>query len=243
MNEVKAKISNISRPFSVFIPVYNEEEILIPNTENLISYLDRYGVDYEVIIGSNGSRDRTPDLGRMLSDTHTRVRFFHLKDKGVGDAFKQGIGMARHDAVVCLDMDLTINLSFIGDALELLDADHGIVIGSKKVGDEKRSVFRRLGSDLFILTARVLLGLPFEDYSIGAKAYKRNLVLNYINRIDRGTSYVLNITYLAFRDMRKVIEIPVTCKDYRGSKFNIISEGLYRFYQLFSLWWNEKLLC
>jgi len=45
----------ISNPFSVFIPVYNEEGILVSNTERLIFHLDRYGVDYEIIIGSNGS--------------------------------------------------------------------------------------------------------------------------------------------------------------------------------------------
>lgn len=231
---------HISKPFSVFIPVYNEQDILIPNTERLISHLDRYGVDYEIIIGSNGSNDSTASLGKRLSDKCTQVTFFHIKEKGVGDAFKQGIRMARYDAVVSLDMDLSINLGFIGDALEFLDANHDIVIGSKKVGDERRSVFRRLGSDLFILTARVLLGLPFGDYSIGAKAYKRDLVLEYSQRIDKGTSYVLNIVYLAFRDKRKVIEIPVSCEDYRESRFNIIYEGLYRFYQLFRLWWVEK---
>jgi hypothetical protein len=32
----------------------------------------------------------------------------------VGDAFKQGMGMARYDAVVSLDMDLSIHLSFVG---------------------------------------------------------------------------------------------------------------------------------
>jgi len=235
-------ISHISKPFSVIIPVYNEEAILVANTERLIFHLDRYGVNYEIIIGSNGSNDRTSELGRMLSDTHSRVRFFHLKEKGVGDAFTQGIATARYNAVVSLDMDLSINLSFIGEALEFLEAGHDIVIGSKKVGDERRSVLRRLGSDLFILTAGVLLGLPFEDYSIGAKAYRRDLLLEYNHGIDRGTSYVLNIVYLAFRDKRKVIEIPVQCEDYRESRFNIIFEGLYRFRQLFRLWWDEKLL-
>jgi glycosyltransferase involved in cell wall biosynthesis len=241
MNQENSQHYHISKPFSVFIPVYNEEDILVANTERLISHLDGYRVVYEIIIGSNGSNDSTPELGRMLSDRHTQVRFFHLKEKGVGDAFKQGMGMARYDAVVSLDMDLSIHLSFIGEALEFLDAGHDIVIGSKKVGYERRAAFRRLGSDLFILTAGVLLGLPFEDYSIGAKAYKRNLVLEYMNRIDKGTSYVLNIVYCAFRDKRKVIEIPVRCEDYRASRFNIISEGLYRFYQLFRLWYKERI--
>lgn len=231
----------VSNPFSVFIPVYNEEGILVSNTERLVAHLEGYGVDYEVIIGSNGSNDRTLSLGEMLSGKYPQVTFFHIKEKGVGDAFKRGVQMARYDRIVSLDMDLAINLGFIEEALELLEAHHDIVIGSKKMGHERRTVFRRLGSDLFILTARILLGLPFEDYSIGAKAYKRDLLLQYFDKIDRGTSYVLEIIYLAFHHKRRLIEIPVLCEDYRQSRFNIIHEGFYRFYRLFKLWYVEKI--
>jgi hypothetical protein len=78
------------------------------------------------------------------------------------------------------------------------------------------------------------------SYPIGAKAYKKDLILEYSNRIDRGTAYVLNISFLAFQDKRKVTEIPVRCEDYRQSRFNIIDEGFYRSYNLFKLWYVEK---
>ena len=223
------------KPFSVFIPVYNEEGILIQNTERLTTYLDKLQLHYEIIIGSNGSKDRTPALGEVLSRKYPQVEFFHIKEKGVGYAFKRGIQTAQYDVVVSLDMDLSTHLGFIEEALQLLDLNYDIIVGSKKMGHEKRSIFRRLGSDLFVFTARILLGLPFEDYSIGAKAYKRDLILEYLNRIDRGTSYVLNIIYLALEDKRKIIEIPVRCEDYRHSRFNIIYEGFHRFFNLFKL--------
>jgi glycosyltransferase involved in cell wall biosynthesis len=229
------------KPFSVFIPVYNEEDILILNTERLIKHLEGYGIDYEIIIGSNGSNDRTPSLGRMLSKKYPQIEFFHIQEKGPGNVFKHGLQIARHDRVVSLDMDLSINLDFIEEAFRLLNSNYDIVVGSKKMGHEKRSVFRKFGSDLFIFIAKILLGLPFEDYSIGAKAYKRDLLLSYLHRIDSGTAYVLNIIYLAFQTNRKVIEIPVRCEDLRASKFNIIHEGIYRFYNLFKLWYAEKL--
>jgi glycosyltransferase involved in cell wall biosynthesis len=240
-NFSNSKIPPVLPPFTVFIPVYNEEDILIQNTERLIEYLDKLQIHYEIIIGSNGSEDRTPDLGGMLADKYAQVEFFHIKERGVGNAFKHGIQMARFDAIVSLDMDLSIHLGFIEEALQLLDTNHDIIVGSKKMGHERRSIFRKLGSDLFIYFARILLGLPFEDYSIGAKAYKRELILEYSNRIDRGTAYVLNIIFLAFQDKRKVTEIPVRCEDYRKSRFNIIYEGFYRFYNLFKLWYVEKL--
>jgi glycosyltransferase involved in cell wall biosynthesis len=240
-NLIKSENTDRMHPFTVFIPVYNEEDILIQNTERLIEYLDKVQIHYEIIIGSNGSTDRTSALGAMLADKYSQVEFFHIKERGVGNAFKHGIQIARFDVVVSLDMDLSIHLGFIKEALQFLDANHDIIVGSKKMGHERRSVFRKLGSDLFIYFARILLGLPFEDYSIGAKAYKKDLILEYSNRIDTGTAYVLNIIFLAFQDKRKVTEIPVRCEDYRQSRFNIIYEGFYRFFNLFKLWYVERL--
>ena len=37
-------------PFTIGIPVYNEEAILVPNTERLLAFLDHLGPDYEVLI-------------------------------------------------------------------------------------------------------------------------------------------------------------------------------------------------
>jgi len=227
-------------PFSVFMPVYNEEDILVSNTERLISYLEKFGVDFEIIIGSNGSDDRTPSLGEMLAGKYSRVRFFHMEDKGPGAAFRHGVRIALYNNIVSLDMDLSINLGFIDEALTLLDSDYDIIIGSKKMGQEKRSFARRLGSDLFILTARVLMDISFADYSIGAKAYKRDFLVDYLHRVDHGTAYVLTLVYLAYKSGQRIIEVPVLCEDYRDSKFNIIHEGLYRFANLFKLWYVEK---
>jgi glycosyltransferase involved in cell wall biosynthesis len=228
-------------PFSVFIPVYNEEDIMVSNTEKLISYLGRFGAAFEIIIGSNGSDDKTPKLGEMLAGKYSRIRFFHMDEKGPGEAFRYGVEIARYNNIVSLDMDLSIELDFIDKALTLLDSGYDIIIGSKKMGQEKRSFARKLGSDLFVLTARALMDISFVDYSIGAKAYKRNLLMDYLHKIDHGTAYVLTLVYLAHKRGKRVIEVPVLCEDYRGSKFNIIYEGLYRFAQLFKAWCAAQL--
>jgi glycosyltransferase involved in cell wall biosynthesis len=173
-------------PFSVIIPVYNEESIILANTESLMGYLQQRHAAFEVIIGSNGSTDKTVVLGTALADRFAEVGFFHLPERGVGHAFKQGV--------------------------------------------------RKAGSGLFIFCARHLLGLSFEDYSIAAKAYQRSLLLDHLDQIDHGTSYVIDIICLVHRNGGRIIEIPVMCEDYRPSKFNILHEGFYRFWNLFKLW-------
>lgn len=222
-------------PFTVAIPVYNEEAILVPNTERLLAFLDGLGRDYEIIIGSNGSTDSTTAIGVDLSRRFARVSFFHVPERGVGHAFRGFIDRARHPFLVSADMDLSVDLSFIPAALDLLDT-HDIVVGSKKLGHQKRSWLRKFGSDLFLRIARLLLGMAYEDYSIAAKAYRLDTVRRFKDRINDGSSYVIEICFLTQRSGGRVIQIPVSCEDWRASKFNLMNEAVYKYTHLLRLW-------
>ena len=222
-------------PFTVGIPVLNEEAILVPNTERLLAFLDGIGREYEVIIGSNGSTDSTTAIGVDLSRRFANVTFFHLPEKGVGLAFKEFVRRARHPFLVSVDMDLSVDLDFVPRALDLLET-HEIVVGSKKMGNQKRSWFRKLGSDTFLRIARLLLGMTYDDYSIAAKAYRVASVRRFVDRVNEGSSYVLEFCFLTQRAGGKVIQIPVSCEDWRVSKFNLVHEAVYKYGHLFRLW-------
>lgn len=222
---------------SIFIPVLNEEEILKQNTEKLIEFVDALSIPYEVIICSNGSTDRTDEVGYALENAYPeKVRFFAIDEKGVGRALKFCIPHFEYPYVLSLDMDLSADLSFITNALGLLDS-YDIIIGSKRTGTQTRKIIRRLGSGLYIFIARLLLGIGYTDYSLGAKVYKKTILERYREWIeDYGTDYVINIVYHAFKDGYRIIEIPVTCVDTRVSRFSLLDEGIYRYKKIFLLW-------
>ena len=222
---------------TVLIPVIDEQDIIEANTLRLLDYLRNFGQVFEIIIVSNGSTDSTSEIGRRLDRTIEEVRFFEIPARGVGRAFSQGVDKALYDQIISLDMDLSIELDFIPRALVLL-SEYQIVVGSKKMGSQNRSFWRMAGSTAFILTARLLVGLPYKDYSIAAKGYHREMILKYLDRIDDGTSYVMDIIYHAQKDGKAAVEIPVFCEDYRPSKFNLLDEARYRFRNVFLLWWR-----
>lgn len=222
-------------PFTIAIPVYNEEAVLVPNTERLLAYLDGLGREYEVLIGSNGSTDATTALGADLSRRFPPVRFFHIPARGVGLAFRRFVDDARHPLLVSVDMDLSVELRFIGEALELLET-HDIVVGSKKMGNQERSWLRKAGSDMFLRAVRVLLGITFDDYSLAAKAYRLETLRRFADRIGAGSSYVLEICYLTQRSGGRVIQIPVSCEDWRRSRFNLLQEAFYKYEKLVRFW-------
>jgi glycosyltransferase involved in cell wall biosynthesis len=220
---------------TIFIPVYNEEYLLVKNTLHLLAFLDSLELPYEVILGSNGSTDKTVKLAKELSRKYEAVHFFHMTQKGVGLAFREGLGMATHDRIITVDMDLSISLDFIPAAYHLLNHTD-MVIGSKTTGEQQRSWSRKLASNLFIRLARYLLQINFNDYSIAAKGYRKTLAKRYLDHIDDKTFYVVEIAHRASRDGCRLQEIPVKCTDLRESRFNLIHEGIYKFGHLFRLW-------
>lgn len=226
-------------PFTIGIPVYNEEAILVPNSERLIAYLAGLGREYEVLIGSNGSTDSTTALGADLSRRFRQVTFFHTPERGVGLAFREFVRRARHPFLVSVDMDLSIDLDFIPTALALLETND-IVVGSKKMGNQQRSFVRKLGSDSFLRATRLLLGLDYDDYSIAAKAFRVETVRRLADRFDHGSSYVLEICYLTKRSGGRIVQVPVSCEDWRKSKFNLLHEAFYKYGHLVRLWMRGR---
>lgn len=224
---------------TVFIPVYNEEAVLEANLRTLFRFLDGFGAPCEVLVASNGSTDATVGILEKIAVDLPRLRFFHLPEKGVGAAFKEGVRMGSFEYLVTVDMDLSINLDFILQAHELLGS-HELVIGSKITGDQQRSALRKAASGAFIALAKSLLGIGFHDYSIAAKAYRRDMVERYIHRMDDLTFYVVQLVFHAHRDGARIIEVPVSCRDTRGSRFNLLHEGFYKFGKLFLLWLRER---
>ncbi len=229
---------------TITLPVYNEEEIIIRNTEKLIQFLDelKLNLQYEILIVDNGSNDSTKEKGEFLEKKFPqKVRFFHLEKKGVGLAFKKAIQEAKHGNLISLDMDISTDLTFIPECLKLLETE-SIVIGSKKLGSQERTLFRKTASNIFIYLVKLLLGLDFHDYSIGAKGYKKEDIIEEIKGIDNGSSYVVELIYFVKAKGKRLKEIPVYCHDVRKSKFNILNEAIYRFKNLMKLWLQERVL-
>jgi glycosyltransferase involved in cell wall biosynthesis len=222
-------------PFTIFIPVYNEEEIIVKNVQRLMEYLNTFQTPYEIVIGSNGSTDRTPELGRALQEKYDQIQFFHLNEKGPGSALKRGVATASYENIISVDMDLTVDLNFIFMANRLL-SDYDLVVGSKRMGSQERSLLRKMASASFIFCCMILLGLSFDDYSLAAKAYKKKILEECIDRIEGGTFYVVEVLYHAGKKNYTTVLIPASCHDTRKSKFNLMNEGIYRFGNLFKLW-------
>jgi len=220
---------------SVFIPLYNEADILEKNVLQLSGFLEELGQPYQIILGSNGSTDLTPVIGQNLQRTYPQISFFHVDQRGPGGAFALALDRVIYPSILCQDADLSTDLGFIPQAMELLNT-HDAVIGAKQVHTQRRPLFRLLASEFFIFFTNVLLKMPYRDYAIGTKAYRTEAVRGLKNRIDRHTFYTQSLIFELHRAGKQIVEIPVNCTDMRKSKFNLLHEGFYRYFKLINLW-------
>lgn len=223
---------------TVGIPIYNEEEILERHTLRLLGVLRDRGAPFEILLGSNGSTDRSVAIGERLAADHPEIRIFHQPRRGVGGVFRLFMDSAAYDTLVSMDMDLAVDLAFL-DEVDQRMPSADILVGSKIEGSQRRSWFRRFGSGLFVVLASGLLNIRFHDFSIGGKAYRVSAIRPYASLVSDGSAYVLDLVYYVHRDGGTVVQVPVGCEDHRRSRFNLAREALHKFGNLGRLWWRR----
>src|SRR3990167_3140162 len=95
-----------------------------------------------------------------------------------------------------MHIDLTFGLEFIPSSVELLDS-YAIVIGSKKIGKQKRVMWKKILSFAYIFLAESLFGLGVTDYSLGGNAYRKSIILSRVKKMDGGSFYFTDFIYHA----------------------------------------------
>lgn len=220
---------------SIVVPVYNEESVLRDSLSRLADFFSSRSHAFEVLAIDNGSTDGTERIARELEKTYSWFRYFQIQERSVGRAFAKGVREARYPHIVSMDADLSVELIFIDRAEGLLkNAD--MVVGSKTLGQQKRSFVRVVGSQLYLFVTQLLFQMTITDFSMGAKAYKRELLLPILDEIDDWTAYVFEICVWLLRNQRTIVQIGVNCSDFRQSRFNIWHEGFYRYWNLYRVW-------
>lgn len=220
---------------SVFIPVYNEEQILEDSVLRVHYYLSERKVVHEILVVDNGSTDTTSRVGQRLATQYSWFRFFQISERGPGRAFSHAVRESRAEYLICLDCDLSGELVFIDYAKDLLQhAD--MLVGSKSMGIQNRSAFRVFASQTYILFTQILFGLTISDYSIGSKAFRRSAIIETLDFLDPWTGYIFELCLYFRMKGKKILQVGINCEDTRASHFHLFHEGIYRFSHLYRSW-------
>lgn len=208
---------------SIVIPVYNEEAILRAAIVDLRERLAPIGWAYEILIAENGSRDRTVEIARELSEKYPEVRTLSAGEPNYGKALKLGILDARGDIVLCEEIDLC-DTAFHQRAVELIESGEAdMVIGSKLIGgaEDARPWVRHAASIFYTGLLRSLLGFRGTD-THGLKAFRRDKLEPIVRAclVDRDV-FASELVIRAYRSDVRIREIPVHIIEKRPPSINL----------------------
>jgi dolichol-phosphate mannosyltransferase len=163
---------------SVLVPVYNEGIGLSSSLDLLISHLEPYFQNFEVLVISDGSTDGTNSQLRKYD--HPQVRPIILKkNQGKGYAIRKGFKEATGDYILFIDGGMELHPReiriFLG-LLVLYEAD--IVIGSKRHPQSAVYYpwFRKILSFFYQMLIRAFFHLNVTDTQVGLKIFRRAVV-------------------------------------------------------------------
>jgi glycosyltransferase involved in cell wall biosynthesis len=177
MWEQNFKLDEAERPeLSVFLPVYNEQENLLPLHAKLVESLEALGRTYEIIYVDDGSTDGSLSKLRDMASRDQRVRVVALRrNYGQTAAMSAGIDQARGRILIPMDADLQNDPADIGRLIEELEEGYDVVSGWRKDRKDK-FLTRRLPSMLANFLISKISKVPLHDYGCTLKAYRREII-------------------------------------------------------------------
>jgi len=234
---------------SVIIPAYNEEKRLPKTLQSIYEYLRQQGYEYEIIVVSDGSKDKTAQVVEELKLQITNLKLIdRKKNRGKGYTVKEGMLNAQGDYRLFMDADNSTTIDQVEKMWPWFEKGYDIVIGSRDVKgailDPPQPFYRRLVGEFFKYVRMIICDLwHLKDTQCGFKCFKKEVVETIFPklRIER-FAFDVEILLLAKMHGFKIKEIPVLWRNDPESKVKLksaIKMGL----DLFKIRWYQLKGC
>jgi polyisoprenyl-phosphate glycosyltransferase len=135
--------------YSIIAPVFNEEDGLAEFYRRTSAVMDALDGPSELVLVFDGSRDRSPEIGRELRARDPRVRLIEFsRNFGHQIAITAGLDYAEGDAVVIIDADLQDPPEVIHDLIAKWKEGYEVVY-AQRAKREGETVFKLLTAAVF----------------------------------------------------------------------------------------------
>ena len=161
---------------SVVAPAYNEQENIARVIHDWEKVLEECEYSTEIVIGNDGSTDKTKEILEQLMKEYSNLRAVHSRqNNGYGDALFKAVYASKGQYVVTIDSDGQFELSDYRLLLEeCLKKKYDAVTGYRM---GKKDTFLRVLADRALnIIVKVLFGLKFKDTNCALKICKGPLI-------------------------------------------------------------------
>jgi glycosyltransferase involved in cell wall biosynthesis len=168
---------------SMVLPAYNEEDNIARAVERADAALEATGLECELIVVNDGSRDRTGEILHELTSRFARLRIVeHTPNRGYGGAVRAGFEAATREWIFQSDSDNQFDYGELADLIQNA-ASKDVVVGYRK---PRRDPFvRRVNAWGWNMLIRVLFGYVVRDIDCAFRLFRRSL-LDYVRLTSNG---------------------------------------------------------
>lgn len=227
---------------SVIVPAYREGPHIHDNLLHLLRELDATGLDYEVLVVSDGNTDATAGEAERVGSPRIKVLAYPVNE-GKGFALMHGIAQTTGELVAFIDADMELDPSGIGRFVSIQRAGGwDVVVGSKRHPESKVAYpsMRRLQSWMYQQLIRLLFRLDVSDTQTGIKLFRGELLRSALPLLAiKRFAFDLELLVVARKlGYQRIVEAPIQL-DYRfetttspGAAYRALWDTAAIFYRL-----------
>ncbi|MGL4483855.1 MAG: glycosyltransferase [Anaerovoracaceae bacterium] len=213
---------------SVIIPVYNEEENIQTLVKTLDEYLANQKFKTEVVFVDDGSTDNSVSSLKKANFNNAEKKIVKLsKNFGAHAALRAGIQNVDSDNCVFYYMDMSNDVSVIGELYELLKE------GNELAYVERIDYKGSLGSKIFTKLVNKFIASDFPESGVTSVAFGKKIKDALNQHIEKNSSLFFQIFRLGFKKAgikRKINEREIgTSKWTLSKKMNLFIDSFVMF--------------
>ncbi len=192
---------------SAVIPCLNEEQTLGICIKKAFEAMFRLGIKGEVVVGDNGSTDRSVEIAERLG-----ARVVHQPLRGYGAALMAGIDAAEGEFIIMGDADDSYDWLDIAPFIAALDDGADIVLGNRFAGGIMPGAMpflhRYVGNPVLSRLSRWVYKAPVGDFHCGMRAFKKE-AYKKISLHTPGMEFATEMVVNAVRSGLTIKEVPI----------------------------------
>jgi glycosyltransferase involved in cell wall biosynthesis len=194
----------------ILMPCLNEAETIAVCIRNALEFLQRTGINGEVLIADNGSTDGSQAIALELG-----ARVVAIPTRGYGAALLGGIQAARGRYAIMGDADDSYDFTRLEPFVEKLRDGYQLVMGNRFAGGISKGAMPTLhkifGNPVLSAVGRVFFRIPVRDFHCGLRGFDV-ATMRRLEMATTGMEFASEMVIRSSLEHLRIAEVPTTLR-------------------------------